>query len=198
MRIGHAHQAALRQRRLTALGITEPQLPDQHRPAQIELLTVSEQLDSGEVKPVAVLNPEGECKPVREVDDRLVLHLAARHLAGQPVVAASYIRPRIVNLVRLRLGRRTATGEAPVPQRAQCLAQALPGGVKALVNKRPRAQDRPADGARVAHHTLSSPQRRAVQATAPLVAPADQSILPYPAPRGGVGGPLSWSLPGGW
>ena len=37
----------------------------------------------GDVEPLAVLDPEGEGEPVRQVDDRLVLDLAARHLAGQ-------------------------------------------------------------------------------------------------------------------
>ena len=44
-----------------------------------------------EVEPLAVIDPEGEGEPVREVDDRLVLDLAAGDLARQAVVET---RPR--------------------------------------------------------------------------------------------------------
>jgi len=56
------------------------------------------------------------------------------------------------------------------------LAQALPGGVEALVDERPGAQDRRPDGARVAHLSLSHLRRRAVRAHAPPVARTNQSV----------------------
>jgi Protein of unknown function (DUF3024) len=79
MRIGHAHQAALNHRGLEALGITEPELPDEHGPAQVEFLMVFEELDIGDVEPPVVLEPERDWKPVGEVDDRLVLHWRDRN-----------------------------------------------------------------------------------------------------------------------
>ena len=126
---------------LTALGVVETHPPREQRPAQVELLPVFGELDLRDVEPLAILDPEAEGEPVRQVDDRLVLHLAARHLARQPVVEAGRVGARVVDPVRLRLGRGGTAGEAAVPERAERLAQRLLGGVEALVDERPAAPE---------------------------------------------------------
>ena len=157
----HAQEPALRHLGLTALGVVETQPPREQRAAQVEFLTVFGEPDHGDVEPLAILDPETEGEPVRQVDDRLVLHLAARHLAGQPVVTAGRIGARIVDAVRIRLGRSGTAGEAPVSERAERLAQRLLCRVEAFVDQRPAAQDRRPGGDRVAHRSFPARRRDA-------------------------------------
>ena len=63
--------------------------------------------------------------------------------------------------VGTRLGRRATAGEAPVPERAERLAQGLLVRIEALVDERPAAQGRRPRGRRVAHRPSCLGRRHA-------------------------------------
>ncbi len=99
-------------------------------------------LDPGgrDVEPLSVCDPELQRQPVGDVDQFLVLHVAAPDVADQPVVQAREVGARVVDVVGHRLGQRSTGDEVAVAQGAQRLAQPLVGGVEAVVDQRPGAR----------------------------------------------------------
>lgn len=64
MEVGHAHEPAAAQRRLTAGMITEAQLADHGRGADLELVPVAEQFHIGEPDRILALEAQLEHQPV--------------------------------------------------------------------------------------------------------------------------------------
>ena len=119
---------------VAALGIAKPQPLGEHGAAQVELLAVFVERDVGDVEPLAVLDPEGQVEPVRQVDERLVLHFAAGHDAPQRVVAPGRIGAGVVDVARDGLRCGGPGGKEPVSERAERLAQRLLLRIESLVD----------------------------------------------------------------
>ncbi len=77
VRLGHADDAAFVPAGRPARRIAQAQVAVQHASAEIELLPERQQLDLVEPEPVAVVDPERQRQPVRQVDEILVLDPAA-------------------------------------------------------------------------------------------------------------------------
>ena len=137
MPVLHADEAALFPARGAAAGIAKAQRAQQQPLAQVELLTVVQHLDVVGAEPSAVLDPQHEHQPVRDVDEVLVLDRPAGELGYQTIVAAGKVRAGIVDVVGHAVRRGGTRDEVAVAESAQRLAQLLLRGHIALVGQRP-------------------------------------------------------------
>ena len=104
---------------------------------QIELLPVGEDPHAAHIEPLAVGDAKLEAKPVRQIDQILVLDRAQADVRAQAVVAAGEIRAGIVDAVRPGPRKCRASREVAVPERAQSLANPLARGIVVFVHQRP-------------------------------------------------------------
>ncbi len=94
--VGHMDQAAAPQRARSPLAIAEPHRPLDDPVLEIELLAVVEDVDRFQGEGFAALRLEGQTRPVRPVDQILVLDDATGDLGLQAIVAASQVGPGVV------------------------------------------------------------------------------------------------------
>ena len=136
--VGHAHEPAAGQPRLAAAGIAKAKRPARHRPAQVELMAVVQQLHLAEADRVLALDPQLQHQPVRQVDEVLVEHRDAPEDRRLAVVDPMGISPGVMHTVGvLPLG--SAPGAEPtVSARGQNLAQTLLVGIVVVVGERER------------------------------------------------------------
>src|SRR6266545_2847887 len=140
MLVLHAHEAALHHAGPPALVVPPRQVPDERPMAQVQLEAVLQDVGLPDVEPRPAGDPQLQHQPVGDVDQVLVLDPAAGDLGDQPVVEAGQVGAGVVDPVGAGLRQRSAGHEVAVAQRAQRLAQPLPGGVEAVVDQRPDAR----------------------------------------------------------
>src|SRR6266566_1564537 len=136
MDVGHAHEPAAAERRLTAGAVAEAQLADHRRGTDLELVPVAEQLDVGEPDRILALDAQLEHQPVGQVDEILVEHGHAAEDRCLAVVAAVHVRARVVHAVGVLPPRRAARAQVAVARRGQRLAKPLLGRIEPLVDER--------------------------------------------------------------
>ncbi len=158
VRLAQVDEAPALEERAPPGAVAQAHAARQDPPPQVELLSVLEHLQVRRGEPVPARGPRAEAQPVGEVDEVLVLDRSARDLGDQPVVAPGHVGAGVAGSVGLGLLPRAARREEAVAQRAQRFAQALPGGVPALVDERPAAHGALASWARrVSRKTSTSP-----------------------------------------
>ena len=135
--MAHVHDPAAGHRRLAPLTVAHAHPADQHALPEIQLLRIVEDLDAPQVQPVSPFRPEAQRQPVRQVDEVLVLDLAAGEFRHPPIVAAGQIGAGIMHLVGLGLLGRAARREIAVAERAERLAQPLGRGIEGVVGENP-------------------------------------------------------------
>src|SRR6266568_1632506 len=123
MDVGHAHEPAAAERRLTAGAVAEAQLADHRRGTDLELVPVAEQLDVGE--PDRILALDAQLEHGHAAEDRRLA-----------VVAAVHVRARVVHAVGVLPLRRAARAKIAVAGRGQRLAKPLLGRIEPLVGER--------------------------------------------------------------
>src|ERR1039457_7112492 len=133
----HVHEPALGQPGAPACRVPEPGHPEQDAASQVELLPVLQYLDLGQAEPGPALDPEGQRQPVGQVNDALVLDSPAVNGVTEPVVAASTVGARVMDVVGARLGCCPARGQVAIAQRAQRFALALFVRAEAVIAQRP-------------------------------------------------------------
>ena len=143
MRVGHGDEAALGDPGGPALRVGHPQEPGQHPPAQVQLLAVAEHPVGGQVQPGPALGPEAQGQPVGQVDQVLVLDLAARDPADRPVVDPGGVGAGVVDVGGGGLGGGPAGRDVAVAEGAQRLPEPLGGRVEAVVGQSPGADRSP-------------------------------------------------------
>jgi hypothetical protein len=97
--VGHAHEPAAAQRRLTSGAVAEAQLADDHRGADVELVAIIEQLHITEPERVPALDAQLEHQPVRQVHQVLVEHGTTAEDRRLAVVDTMRIRAWVVHAV---------------------------------------------------------------------------------------------------
>jgi hypothetical protein len=120
-----------------SFGIAKTYRSRKHAVVQIELLPVFEHLHAIKAQPVAVLNPQHQRQPVRQVDQILVLDLAPGDLGHEAIVAAGEIGAGIVHAVGHAVRRGGARDEVAVAERAERFAQSLLRRLVAVVGQPP-------------------------------------------------------------
>ena len=135
----HRHESSLAQRGAAAT-VVERDRSGQRAVPQIQLLPVGGQRHTALVEPLALAEAHSHSKPVRQVDQILLLDDAAINLRGRAVVPAGQIRAWIVHIVSDRPGCGAARREVPVGQRAQSFARAFLIGIEPLKGENPRGR----------------------------------------------------------
>lgn len=111
-------------------------------PTQIEGLLVGLQVGVVDVEPRAVVEPECQGEPVRQIDQALVVGAMAGDLVGEPVVDAGDVGARIVEPACRRLGRATACREVAVSQGAQGFPEPFVRRIVSVEGQHPSRIDR--------------------------------------------------------
>ncbi len=137
--MGHVHrgESLLGQRTGASGVVAEAHLPRQYRAAKVEGLSVGQHPDRVDVEPAAAVDPEGQGKPVRQVDQTLVVDCGARYVVDETVVNPGGIGARVVHLAGLRFGRGAPGGEIAISHRAQRLTKLLAVRVIPLIGEIP-------------------------------------------------------------
>ena len=121
-----ADEAAPRHERLSPRVVPHVDVVVEFARADPEFVPVRQDLNGIQIEEVSVFDAERERKPVREVDQILVLDGASADLGRQAVVAAVDVRARVVDIiVRVRPRGRAPRAEVPVAERREGFPQAF-------------------------------------------------------------------------
>ena len=131
----HGGEPAADQFGLAPLAVAEAQVPGEHRGAEVEPVTVVEDLHVREAQDLRAADPEFQRQPVRQVDQVLVVDRDTAEQGGRAVVEAVDVGAGVMDVVGLLPLGRAAGGHVPVAGRGEGFAQALVPGIDAVVGE---------------------------------------------------------------
>ena len=136
--VAHRDQPSLLDRSAACLAVLKSYVSKQHTAPQIEFLAVRQDFDRSLIEPVLIADTKLKRKPVREIDEVLVLDHPTGNFSAHAVVAAGEVGPWIVSVIRPCPGRCPARREIAIAQSAQGFADSLPRWIEPFIHQRPR------------------------------------------------------------